>query len=55
MVKMEQRTVEEFVEDMVSDDRSLNQILIVAMCCRWKSFKDDIKSVFVKLRRRMLK
>lgn len=60
MIKMNQpRTVEDFVEDMVSNGRSLSQILTVARCCHGENFKkkekDDIESEFIKLRRRMKK
>lgn len=47
---MENRTVQEFVEDMVSDGRNLNQILIVAANSRWVNVKEDIKRVYRELR-----
>jgi len=45
------RTIQEFVEDMVSDGRNLNQILIVAMCCRWKNFKQEIEKEYRRLKK----
>ena len=48
---MEQRTVQEFVEDMVSDGRDLNQILIVASCCYWKNSKQEIEKEYRRLRK----
>ncbi len=52
MIKMEQqRTIQDFVEDMVSDGRDLNQILTVASCCRWKDFKQEIKKECRRLRK----
>lgn len=47
---MQNRTVQEFVEDMVSDGRSLNQILIVAANSRWVSHKDEIKNEYYRLK-----
>ena len=43
------RTVQGFVEDMVSDGRNLNQILIVASNSRWKNFKSEIKREYRRL------
>lgn len=47
---MEQRTVEDFVEDMVSDCKSLDEILMVAMSTRWVGHKDEIKKVYCELK-----
>jgi len=44
------RTVEEFVEDMVSDGKSLKQILTIALSTRWKSYKEEIEKVYNKLK-----
>ena len=44
------RTIQDFVEDMVSDGRDLNQILTVASCCRWKDFKQEIKEEYRRLK-----
>ena len=47
---MQNRTVQDFVEDMVSDGKSLNQILIVAANSRWVSHKDEIKKEYSELK-----
>ena len=44
------RTVQEFVEDLLSDGRNLNQILTVAANSRWINDKEEIKKVYYKLR-----
>lgn len=44
---MENRTLQDFVEDMVSDCRSLDEILLIAANTRWKDRKDEIKKVYV--------
>ena len=44
------RTAQAFVEDLVSDGRNLNQILVVAANSRWVSHKDEIKKEYHKLR-----
>ena len=47
---MEQRTIQEFVEDMVSDGRDLKQILIVAAnITRWRYCKEEIKKEYRRL------
>lgn len=43
------RTIEEFVEDLVTNGRTLKQILIVAFCCRWRDSVNEIKRVHRKL------
>jgi len=50
MVNMENRTLEDFVEDLITDGRSLNQILIVAFNSRWRSHEEEIKKMYRKLR-----
>lgn len=47
---MENRTVQDFVEDMVSDCKSLKQILMVAASTQWESYKEEIKKVYRKLK-----
>lgn len=49
---MENRTVQEFVEDLVSDDKSLNEILIVTANSRWASHKEEVKKEYHSLKRR---
>lgn len=44
------RTIQDFVEDMVSDCKSLNEILIVAANSRWVNHKEEIKKEYRKLR-----
>lgn len=44
------RTLQEFVEDLASDGRSLSQILTVAMSSRWRIYKEEIKKEYYKLR-----
>ena len=46
---MEQRTVREFVEDMVSDGRNLEQIFIVASQTKHKNFKEEIEKEYCRL------
>ena len=43
------RTIEDFVEDMISDGKSLKQILVVAESTRWKNFKKEIKETYQKI------
>lgn len=43
------RTIQEFVEDMVSDGRDLSQILTVAANSRWKNSKEEIKKEYRRL------
>ena len=45
------RTIQEFVEDLASDGKNLNQILIVAAQTRWKNFKQEIKQEHQRLMR----
>jgi hypothetical protein len=47
---MQNRTVQEFVEDLASDGKSLNQILIIAANSRWVSHKDEIKKEYRRLK-----
>jgi len=47
---MENRTIQEFVEDLVSDGRDLNQILTVAANSRWVNHKEEIKKEYRRLR-----
>lgn len=47
---MENRTVQEFVEDLASDGRTLIEILTVAANSRWVSHKDEIKKEYCKLK-----
>jgi len=48
---MIQRTVQDFVEDMVSDGRDLQQILTVAVNCRWANHKEEIKKEYRRLKK----
>jgi len=48
---MIQRTVQDFVEDMVSDGRDLQQILTVAANSRWSSHKEEIKKEYRRLKK----
>lgn len=43
------RTVEEFVEDMVSDGKDLNYILTVAVNTRWKNFREEVEQIYFRL------
>jgi len=52
---VKERTVQDFVEDMVSDCRSLAEILTVALCTRWRDHKEQIKKEFDNLLERMPK
>ena len=52
---MNQRTVQDFVEDLVSDGRTESEVLIVAQGTRWKNRIDEIKEGIIRLRRRMVK
>jgi len=47
---MYSRTIQDFVEDMVSDCRSYQQIRMIAICTRWKNHMDEIKEAYRKLR-----
>ena len=48
-MKSNVRTIQEFVEDLFSDGRNLEQILVVAMCSRWKNFKKEIEVEYQRL------
>ena len=52
---MEDRTVQDFVEDMVSDCRSWEQILTVASNSQWRNRKGEIKEAYRELKKRMRK
>ena len=43
------RTIQEFVEDMVSDGSDLKQILTVAANSQWKNFKSEIEKEYRRL------
>lgn len=43
------RTIEEFVEDMFSEGKNLKQILDVAASTRWKNFGVQIKEAYDKI------
>ena len=47
---MTKRTIREFVEDMASDGKNLNQILTVAANSRWVGDKEEIKKEYRDLR-----
>ena len=47
---MENRTVQDFVEDMVSDCKSWKEICMVILCTRWKDCKQEIKEAYCKLK-----
>ena len=47
---MEDRTLRDFVEDMVSDGRDLNQILVVALNSRWKNDREEIEKMYRELK-----
>ena len=42
---MNERTVREFVEDLLSDGRSEEQIISVAKCTRWSSNLEEVKTI----------
>ena len=46
---MDKRTIDEFVEDMVSNGRSLSQITVVALCTKWAPYLDEIIEKAAKL------
>lgn len=43
------RTIQEFVEDMVSDGKSLKQILVVTFNSRWRNFRKEVEKEYNKL------
>ncbi len=45
------RTWEDFVEDLISDGRSLNHILAVAQATRWQPHINEIEQYAEKLRK----
>lgn len=47
------RTIQEFVEDYVSDDKSFKQICTIAAATRWRTQKEEVKKEYRKLRKRM--
>jgi len=48
-MKSNVRTIQEFVEDLVSNEMNLKQILIVAEQTRWKNFKREIEEEYQRL------
>lgn len=40
------RTLRDFVEDMISDGKSLKDTLAVAHSTRWKDKKEEIKKLY---------
>lgn len=46
---MEKRTAEDFVEDLVSDGRSLVDILAVVLATHWNQEKEQIKEIYKNL------
>lgn len=50
---MIERTVQDFVEDMVSDNKEFKLILAVAQNTRWYNRLDEIKNEFQLLKNRM--
>lgn len=49
---MEGRTIQEFVEEMAAEGKSLHQILTVALSCRWTNHKEEIEREFNGLKKR---
>jgi len=47
-----QRTVQDFVEDMVSDCRSFAEIRMIALCTRWKDRREEVEKEYRELRAR---
>jgi formylmethanofuran dehydrogenase subunit E-like metal-binding protein len=52
-VKYEPRTLEDFVEDMVSDGRTQHQVKYVAQSTRWKPQAEEAFRMAKKLRRQL--
>jgi len=52
---MKSRTIDEFVEDLVSDGRTENEIFNIAQSTRWKNRVDEIKDAIFILERRRAK
>ena len=46
---MESRTLQDFVEDMISDGRSPNDVWVVAIQTRWASVADETRELAKKL------
>lgn len=55
MVACEKRTVQDFVEDLVSNGRSWKEIRMVAMCTRWRECKKEVEQEYRELRLRRKK
>lgn len=47
---MVERTLQDFVEDMVSDCRSLGQIIMVAASTQWKNRREEVEQEYCKLK-----
>jgi len=52
---MNQRTVNEFVEDLVSDGRTEKEIFSIAQSTHWKNKTDEVKDALFRLERRRSK
>lgn len=52
MIVCEKRTVQDFVEDLVSNGRSWKQIRMVATYTRWRECKEEVNQAYRELRSR---
>ena len=55
MKETKERTVDEFVEDMISSGRTRGQILQVVQSTHWKNKMEEIKEAITKLEKRLAK
>ncbi len=49
------RTVNEFVEDTISDGRTESEVIIIAQNSHWRTKLNEVKEYLIRLRRRMEK
>jgi len=48
---LENRTVQDFVEDMDSDCKSLKEILMIVLCTRWRDHKQEVREFYRELKK----
>jgi len=46
------RTPQDFIEDMISDCKSFEEVLVVAQSTRWRNYIPEIKDEYQKLMQR---
>jgi hypothetical protein len=53
IMKIEIRTIKDFVEDLLSDGRSIKEIITVAQNTRWKGHIYEIKEILTNFSKKL--